>query len=125
MQRACHVAFGVAQIAPVDVGEGIAGSFRPLPPLAIFWRCAVASQVRSKQARGCGLEPFCRRALQRPSTYARRQAEKGEKTGGNGGKPSHTRLTFLASIGRENAAIEGKAHFPRSSRFGSRQLNAG
>ena len=31
------------------------------------------------------------RALQLPSTYARCEPEKGEKTGGNGGKPSpHT-----------------------------------
>jgi hypothetical protein len=28
------------------------------------------------------------RDLPRPSTYARREPEKGEKTGGNGGKPS-------------------------------------
>jgi hypothetical protein len=51
-----------------------------------------------------------------------RKARKPEETAGS---RAHTRLTLLASIGRENAAIEGKAHFPRSSRPGSRQLNAG
>ena len=48
---------------------------------------------------------------QLPSTYARHQPEKGEKTGGNGGKPSHTRLTLPAAIGRENAAIARKRPF--------------
>src|ERR1700692_2731472 len=59
------------------------------------------------------------------STYARCQPEKDEKTGGIGGQSSHTRLTLLASMRRENAAIEGNARFSRSSRPGSRQHNSG
>jgi len=59
----------------------------------------LASGSRDPSARAAAVRIEVRHGA---STYARREPEKGEKTGGNGGKPTHTRWESPRPSGRKN-----------------------
>src|ERR1700688_4382569 len=91
---------GLGVVAFVLVGGLVAENakrieLRSANLLKLIWN---AEGAFPRTCAGFGLEPFGRSALQLPSTYARRQREKGEKTAGNTVKPGHTRLMIRNTL---------------------------